>query len=535
MSINSTFSVKEPVWIKPMDLPIDFGGPVDVPFTPLPESARDNSFISLEWLVESFGDRVAVTDGVTSLTYSQFADRVYGLAAEIASKVEPGGVVASVIHNTPLAAVVMLATVAAGRVLIPIDAGHPIERQAALFAETGAGAVVVAKDVEIDDSFIPASTPRIAVDISKPSGAPPMRRNFDPDQPIMVMFTSGSTGRPKGLAYGQAGDSNAMSRMVARWHLSSNDVVCNLASLTQGGAGDIATALVAGGTLRIIDMKKIGIVESLRVMADEGVTILRFVPSVLRTLMAMPGVEKSFAKLRMLDLIGERILASDIELFRAKLPADCVIGITYGSTEAGAVFHWFVDDAKIEGPVAPIGYLISDKQVCLIDENGGPTPAGEVGELIVRGPMAMGSWQGGKLSSNRFVIDPENPKWKIYPMGDQVRLRPDGLFEFVGRRDRQVKIRGLWADLGEVESALRAAEGVAEAVVIAHSSAGQSDILVAFITVDDPAAPPSSSDLRRMIASGTAEHMVPAQIRVLPEIPRLANYKPDLVRLDRLV
>ncbi|RYG55503.1 MAG: hypothetical protein EON56_05550 [Alphaproteobacteria bacterium] len=113
-------------------------------------------------------------------------------------------------------------------------------------------------------------------------------------------------------------------------------------------------------------------------------------------------------------------------------------------------------------------------------------------------------------------------------------MREDGLFEFVGRRDRQVKIRGLWVDLGEIESALRQAEGVVDTVVIAHSKPGESDTLVAFITVEDPAAPPKLSLLRSTVATATAEHMTPSRIHVLEAIPRLANYKPDLVRLSQM-
>ena len=184
--------------------------------------------------------------------------------------------------------------------------------------------------------------------------------------------------------------------------------------------------------------------------------------------------------------------------------------------------------------MAPIGYLVPGKEVALIDENGEPTPPGEVGEVIVRGELALGSWQGGRVTTSRFVVDPADPTKMIYPMGDQVRMRPDGLFEFIGRLDRQVKIRGLWADLGEVESALRAAEAVTDAVVIARSVADEADVLVAFITVEDSADPPEMATLRRSVSTATAEHMVPSEIVILPSIPRLANFKPDLVRLRQM-
>jgi acyl-coenzyme A synthetase/AMP-(fatty) acid ligase len=357
---------------------------------------------------------------------------------------------------------------------------------------------------------------------------------IDPDAILMVMFTSGSTARPKGLAMGVAYAGRSLKEFVDKFHINSNDVVAGLASLTQGGANGLI-ALTTGAKLRIIDMGRVGVMETLRVMHEEGVTVLSFVPSVLRTFMELPGGERAFSSLRVLDLHGERILASDIRLFRERLPAHCKISITYGATETGAVTSWFVDDRKIDGAVAPIGYVVPGKRIAIIGDDGDPVAEGEIGEIVVRGEMATGSWQAGGKTSARFAVDPDDPTKMIYPMGDQVRMRADGLLEFIGRADRQVKIRGLWADPGEVEAALRAAGGVVDAVVIARTRSGQADSLAAFITLEDDNSPPSIPALRRAVAKATAEHMVPSIIRILPSIPRLPNFKPDLVRLAELL
>lgn len=524
----------EIVWIETPAVPLDFGGPQNVPYTPLPDRPEDALGISLiQRIGEIHPDKIAVDDGVVQLTYVELLDRVYGLARQIGEVVAPGGVVASVVHNGAIAPVVIIAAVTAGYTLAPIDAAHPRERQAALFAETGASAVIVATDVALDDSFIPAHIPRIRCDVTRRTGAPAFHHAVDPGATLMVMFTSGSTGRPKGLAMGVANAGRSMKEFVDRFHINANDVIAGLASLSQGGSVGVI-ALATGARLRIIDMARVGILETLRVMRDERVSVLSFVPSVLRTFMELPGGEQAFSSLRVLDLHGERILASDIRLFRAKLPPDCCISITYGATETGAVTSWFVDD-KIDGAVAPIGYPVPGKQVAILDEAGDPAAPGEIGELITRGEMASGSWQGGRMTTARFIFDPADPSKLIYPMGDQVRMRSDGLFEFIGRRDRQVKVLGQWADLGEVEAALRAAAGVADAVVIAHARPGQADTLAAFVTVEDETHAPSAAALRRAVAQATAEHMVPGDIRFLPAIPRLANFKPDLVRLAQML
>jgi acyl-coenzyme A synthetase/AMP-(fatty) acid ligase len=149
--------------------------------------------------------------------------------------------------------------------------------------------------------------------------------------------------------------------------------------------------------------------------------------------------------------------------------------------------------------------------------------------------MALGSWHRGRVSTARFIVDEQDPAKKIYVTGDLVKMRPDGLFEISGRRDRQVKIRGLWVDLTEIEGALRAQETVADAVVVVKTAPGASDTLVAFVTAADPEAQIDAAALRRAVATSVAEHMTPSQVRVLDQIPRLSNYKPDLTRLDAML
>jgi acyl-coenzyme A synthetase/AMP-(fatty) acid ligase len=357
---------------------------------------------------------------------------------------------------------------------------------------------------------------------------------YDREAPLFVAFTSGSTGRPKGVAAGGHYGGISLGQFIAKYHLNSSDVVLNLASLSVGGSRDAFAALSSGALMRICDIRG-GLGEILRVMGEEGVTILSFIPTALRMVLGVEGADHAFRHLRILDLHGEQILASDVALFRTKLPPTCQISITMGSLEAGAVFSWFVDDTKIEGASAPVGYLLPGRQVALLDDAGQSVSPGETGELIVRGPMALGAWRSGALTAGPFLPDPDDPLSRIYPMRDLVRQRSDGLFEFVGRKDRQIKIRGQWADLGEVEAALRGIETVTDAVVISARRDGEGDRLVAFLVLEDDAVQPTLGAVRKHVAADTAEHMAPAEVHFLPAIPRLPNFKPDLVRLDQIV
>jgi acyl-coenzyme A synthetase/AMP-(fatty) acid ligase len=531
----STTSVS-PLWIERHSIPLDLEGPVDVSYDS--QAARDfESIGGFEVIERAAGNnphKIAVDDGNLRLTYAQFIDRVYGLAARLISATENGSVVVSVVPNTVVSPIIIMACALLGRVLVPIDASHPPDRQEAIFAQSGACAVLLTKDETAETSFIPASVPRLIVDPSFETGAVKPVHYYDRDAPLFVSFTSGSTGRPKGIVSGGKYGGSALRQFIDMFHLNRSDVVFGLASLSTGGSRDAFAALGVGATIRLFDLRSKGFSEALRVLDEDKITVLSFVPSALRVILGIAGAERAFRHLRVVDLHGERILASDITLFRSKLPRTCHISVTMGSLEAGAVFSWFVRDDQIDGAVVPVGYVLPGRSVALLDEHGQSVAEGDVGELFARGAMALGAWQGGRMVQGPYLSDPDDSKSSIYPMGDLMRKRPDGLFEYIGRKDRKIKIRGFWADLGEIEAALRTIDGVTDAVVLSGADDARDDQIAAFIVMAPGAEPPSLSEVRVTVAKETADHMAPATLRVLDSIPRLANFKPDLVRLTAM-
>ena len=196
----------------------------------------------------------------------------------------------------------------------------PFERQEAIFAQSGARAVVLPKGGKLDSDLVPSDIPRIVVDPQLETGAGRPAHRYDPRAPLFVSFTSGSTGRPKGVVSGGLYGGIALRHYIDMFHLNSSDVVAGLASLSTGGSRDTFAALGVGATIRLFDIGSAGLSDALRAFYADKVTILSFVPSALRAILSIDGAEHAFRHLRVLDLHGERILASDIALFRSKLP-----------------------------------------------------------------------------------------------------------------------------------------------------------------------------------------------------------------------
>jgi acyl-coenzyme A synthetase/AMP-(fatty) acid ligase len=528
---DHTSPVEQPplVWTTSPAVPITRDGPSN-PYEPVP--IADGAGDGIRWLertVARFPDRIAVTDDRVALRYDELLDRVYGLAARIADAVPPSGAVVSLLHNGPAAAVATLAAMCCGRTIIPIDAGHPIERQTAILSVAGTPVVIVAAGQELDPALPLGAATLIPFDPDEPTGAPrPADIALDPAVPTAVLFTSGSTGKPKGVAHRL--QPRSIAWFVEKFRLSERDVFICLASMSQTGVADLI-CLATGGTLHIIDVRRRGMGDALTVMRTAGVTFLSFVPSAIRMVLAVPGIEHALSSLRVLDLHGERILASDLALLRAKLAPGCHICVTYGATEVGTVFSWFVRDEAVDGETVPVGYLCPNIAFTLVGDDGATVAEGKTGELLVRGRIALGDWAGGRLIADRFVPSPDEPGTRVYAMGDLVTIRPDGLAMFMGRRDRKVKIRGLWCDLGEVEDALRTSGDVVDAVALVRETDGQADEIAAFVVPTDLASLPAAGDLRAIVAAATAEHMAPRRVQFLATIPRLPNYKPDIARM----
>ena len=529
-------AVRQTPWLAAAERPLDLDGPAEIPYERFDEDRENRSIASLFAVIaERHATRTAINDGETRLTYAE-AWRITRCLARRVIEVAPAGrPVAVMLPNAALFPVAALACLATGRPYVPIDLDYPTRRNAEILREAGANAVITRQGLHGLPDLVPPKLPVIDVtdalsDADEHSFCPAV-----PNGPAVILYTSGSTGRPKGIC----NDQHALLQRIAQYtnacHLHADDRFILLSSpSTIAGVRDTFSALLNGATLRIVDLKRSGIGGVQNVIRDENITVYYSVPAVLRALLCGTNAGAIAASLRIVRLGGDTTHESDLAMFRAALPPTCHILVGYGSTEAPTAFQWFAQPGRGDGSRVPCGFPTPGVDFALIAEDGSPISTG-VGELVVRSRnLALGLWQDGRLAEGPFQRDPSDASLRIFRTGDLFRINADGLAEACGRNDRQLKIRGIRVDPGEVEAALRRCDGVADAAVVAQGQSGDDIRLVGFVVAREGAGRLNEDDLRRIVSAWLPTQTFPAVINFVEEIPRLPSFKPDYVALSEL-
>ncbi|WP_299262084.1 amino acid adenylation domain-containing protein [uncultured Kushneria sp.] len=345
-----------------------------------------------------------------------------------------------------------------------------------------------------------------------------------------ILFTSGSTGKPKGVLVEHHAIVNRILWMQGCYALGANDRV--LQKTPNGfdvSVWEFLWPMVSGAALV---MAREGGHRDPRYLIDtiidEAITTLHFVPSMLDILLDELGdrdVERMSA-LRQVFVSGEALSRELEQRFLTRLPGVALHNL-YGPTEAAVdVSAWQCHDSDT-GSSVPIGAPIWNTHLHVLDANFQPVPVGMPGELYIAGRnLARGYLGQPELTAERFIDCPAlEADSRLYRTGDLARWRFDGVLDYLGRIDHQVKLRGQRLELGEIESVLLSHEGVAHAVVSVHGS-GNSARLVGYVVPRGSDAP-SLDALKRHLARALPDYMVPGVIMVLAALPLSPNGKLD--------
>ena len=392
------------------------------------------------------------------------------MAEAIEAETKPGDLIGILLPTRSMFPLAILACLAAGRPFVAMDPHYPGNWLIQVLQDARPALIIGREDVlkGVDTDALTARVihlnclPQACVE----KGWRPSELGMD--QPACVVFTSGSTGQPKGIVNSQRNLLQRVAQSINAAHVNAEDRFLTLASLsTIVGVRDAITALLAGASVHLLDPQRTGAREILNVIRAEGITVLFSFPALLRSVIGCGG-EHAGDALRLVRIGGDTTLWSDIDLLRAKLGPVPAIQLIYAATEA-PMMQWFVDDCcRGQDARIPIGYPLPGNRLALIDEYGRNTPPGEVGELVVASPyVALGRWVDGRCAPGSIESNGA-PPCRLFLTGDLVRQRADGLLERIGRKDRQVKIRGARVDLDAVEAVLRQHPLVREVAALAR-------------------------------------------------------------------
>jgi acyl-CoA synthetase (AMP-forming)/AMP-acid ligase II/thioesterase domain-containing protein/acyl carrier protein len=522
-------------WLDESPLPLDWKGPRVRPFDEFRAEALDRSIIgNLRHIVARHAERVAVFDRHSSLSFGELWEGMGGLAQLVAAKTERGELIAVLLPASSLYPLAMLACLAAGRPFAAVDMGQPSDWIVQTL-ETLRPALIIGtrESRELAGIGAPAAP---FVDVTS---LPWTSRRWQPaplgpDEPACVLLTSGSTGRPKAVVNSQRALQQRVAQSINAAHINAEDRLLTLAPVSSiVGVRDVFTSLLAGASIHFLDAQRAAPREVLSLIGSQAITILFAAPALLRSI-GRDARERAGPTLRLVRVGGDTTLWSDIDLLRSWLAPQAAIQSIYAATEA-PMMQWFVEDAcRGEDPRVPIGYPLPGNALAVVDESGHAAARGEVGELIVRSPyVSLGSWSEGRTVADALGSGHGSPARRVFRTGDLVRVRPDGLLERLGRKDRQAKIRGVRVELEGVECAVRRHPLVRDVAVLVRTTDDGGTRLVAYVCARDDASEALLDELRESLRSAP-QAMRPALWYRLDAIPRLPNFKLDLRALQAL-
>ncbi|WP_370451132.1 amino acid adenylation domain-containing protein [Corallococcus sp. CA049B] len=464
-------------------------------------------------------DAVAVVSGKQRLTYREVEAKANQLAHRLRKLgVGPESRVGLCVERTADVVVGTLGILKAGGAYVPLDPSYPKERLGWLL-EDAQGPALVAHS-HLLESLPAFSAQAVCLDTdatlaTEPSEPP--EAGLRPENVAYLIYTSGSTGRPKGVAVTHRNAVAFLSWATETFTEEETKTVLAATSLNFDlSVFELFAPLVRGGSVVVV-RNALHLAEE---KPDAEVTLINTVPSAMAQLVRLNAVPPS---VRVVNLAGEALPETLAKAVYA-VPTVKKLYNLYGPSEDTTYSTWSLVGRN---EVPNIGRPLTNTRAYVLDKYLQPVPVGVAGELFLAGEgQARGYLLRPELTAEKFLPEVYGPEGsRMYRTGDRVRYRADGVLEYLGRVDFQVKVRGFRIELGEVESALRQQETVKEAVVVAKGE-GAEKRLVAYVA-PKAGATLEAEALKASLRQRLPEYMVPGAVVVLEALPLNSNGKVD--------
>lgn len=497
-------------------------------------------------LVDLIADQAARTpDAVAvvcreSLTYGELDRRANQLAHHLRRRgVRPESRVAICLEPSIDLVVAVLGTLKAGGAYVPLDPEYPTDRLAFIVADAEAAVLVTQHHLRM---CVPGEgMERVCVDtdarlIALEPDMPPVPV-LDPDNAAYVIYTSGSTGRPKGVVVTHANVVHSTKARLAYYREGVRSFLLLSSFAFDSSVAGLFGTLAQGGQVvlplagEVLEPGRLG-----ELIDRHGVTHLLTVPSLYRVLLEQIPTAQ-WHSMRSVIVAGEACGNDLLGKHRHQL-AGVKLHNEYGPTEATVWSTVHEGRDQESTATVPIGRPIANTRVYLLDKRLEPVPVGVPGELYIGGiGVSRGYWNHPAMTAAVFIPDPygSEPGGRLYRTGDVARYDPDGVLEFMGRVDHQVKIRGHRIEMEEIEAALCELEVVQNAVVLVRERGGEDKRLVGYV-IPRVRVQPTSETLRDALTTRLPEYMIPTRFLLLDRFPLTPNGKVDrraLVEIDQ--
>ena len=491
----------------------------EVPHTTLPSL--------FEAQVRRSPEATALVSEESTLTYAELNREANRLAhLLIGQGIGPEDLVALALPRSSEMVVCLLAILKSGAAYLPLDPDHPAERLAYMLQD--AQPVCVLTSAQIAE-LLPSDFAQLLVEQPGTQGKLKQQSELNPSDaqrsaplqplhPAYVIYTSGSTGMPKAVVVTHSGIPSLAATQIEHFAVTSEARVLQFASLSFDAAlWEVAMSLLSGAALVLAGPGERGGEPLAALIQSQGVTHATLPPVVVA------GLTRELPSLESLVVAGETVSPDLVgrwsegrRMVNAYGPTETTVCATISAPLSGAL-------------APPIGRPIWNTRIYVLDGNLEAVPVGVPGELYIAGAgLARGYLHRPALSAERFVADPYGlePGTRMYRTGDLARWRDDGVLDFLGRADQQLKIRGFRIEPGEIEAALVAHPGVAQAAVIAREDRPDDKRLVGYVVpASGQCADPAL--LRSQLGQSLPDYMVPAAIVLLDALPLTPNGKLD--------
>ncbi len=491
--------------------------------------------------VERTPESIALEFEGKQLTYRELNIRANQLAHYLHGLgVGPEKLVGICVERSLEMVIGLLGILKAGGAYVPLDPTYPKDRLAFMLEDARVSVLLTQKPLV---PYLPRNRASlIYLEDLKPANHQ-NKENIEsgakPDSAAYVIYTSGSTGTPKGVIGLHQGATNRFAWMWRTFPFESDETGCIKTSLSfVDSVWEVFGTLLRGIPTTIIPGDVVRDPERLiRMLGEKHVTRIVLVPSLLRAMLdENSDLDRRLPNLRIWTCSGESLPIETAECFRACLPNRTLLNL-YGPSEVSADVTCHSVQGLALRTVNHVGRPISNTQVYILDSNLQLVPIGVHGELCISGAgLARGYLNRAELTAERFVANPfaVEPGVRLFQTGDIARYASDGEIEFLGRSDRQIKIRGYRVELGEIEVTLKQHPLLKDCVIEVPQCGPSDEKFLAAYVVPNKGSVPSMSDLRDFLKSSLPNYMIPAVFVTLDALPLTSTGKIDRVRLPPL-